>query len=283
MDSMISAGGPASVSSSTPLPLVETGDRTRLFYRDWGWGKPVLFLHSWAANADMWEYQMMHLVGRGRRCIAYDRRGHGRSGDPGGGYDYDTLADDLASVIAALDLSEVTLVGHSMAGGEIIRYLTRHGGGRVARIVLVSPTTPFPLRTADNPDGIEPALFEALRAAWLRDRPKWLADNAGPFFTPETSPQMVAWLIGMALGSTLQAWIECNRAMAETDFRAELRRIEVPALVVHGDADQSAPIDLTGRRTASLIPDCRFHCYEGAPHGLFLTHMARLNADLESV
>jgi pimeloyl-ACP methyl ester carboxylesterase len=264
MDSLISAGGPAAATAlKLPLaPFVETGDRTRLFY------------------SDMWEYQMMHLVGRGRRCIAYDRRGHGRSGDPGGGYDYDSLADDLASVIETLELAEITLVGHSMAGGEIARYLTRHGSARIARVALVAPTTPFLLRTADNPGGIDPAMFEAMRTDWLRDRPQWLADNAAPFFAPDTSPEMVRWLIGIALGSTLQAWIECNRAVAETDFRAELRRIDVPVLVVHGDADQSAPIELTGRRTAELIPGCRFERYAGAPHGLFITHMARLNADL---
>ncbi len=260
-------------------PFIEAADGTRLFYRDWGRGKPVLFVHSWAINSDMWQYQMVELAGRSCRCIAYDRRGHGRSDDPGQGYDFDTLADDLATVIDELDLREVTLVGHSMSGGEIIRYLSRHGAERVARIVLLGPTLPFMTRTPDNPDGVERANFEAVRASWRKDFPKWIADNTAPFFLPETSPAMMRWLIDLIWQSSLQALIDCNVAATETDFRAELPAVTVPALILHGDKDASVPLAFS-RRAARLIPNCRLEVYEGAPHGLFITHMERVNRDL---
>ena len=261
-------------------PFIETRDRASLFYKDWGAGKPVVFVHGWALHSDMWQYQMIHLAGQGLRCIAYDRRGHGRSSDPGRGYDYDTLADDLAALLNRLNLREVTLVGHSMGGGEIVRYLTRHGNSRIARIVLLAPGTPFLLKTADNPDGVNQQVFEFLRAAWSRDFPKWLADNARPFFTPETSPQMIEWGIGMCLQTSLKAVMDCNRAVTETDFRAELRKITVPTLIIHGNTDQSHPLALTGKKTAQLIPGSQLKVYEGAPHGLFITHLDRLNRDL---
>jgi pimeloyl-ACP methyl ester carboxylesterase len=259
---------------------VRAADGTRLFVRAWGEGAPVLFLHSWSANSDMWRYQMIALAERCARCIAYDRRGHGRSSDPGGGYDFDTLADDLAAVIEALDLKDLTLVGHSMGAGEIVRYLSRHGADRVARIVLVSPTTPYLRQADDNPHGVDPAVSEAMRDAWRADFHQWLADNAAPFFASETSPATVRWMLHMAEAASLQAVIACNRAVIETDFREELARLRLPALVIHGDADVSAPLDFTGRRTAELIPGARLSVYAGAPHGLFVTHMGRLNAEL---
>ena len=258
----------------------ETVDGTTLFYRDWGTGKPVVFIHSWAANSDMWQYQMIHLTGNGFRCIAYDRRGHGRSADPDHGYEYNTLSDDLAALIDHLNLREVVLVGHSMAGGEIVRYLTRHGASRVARIVLLAPTTPFILKTADNPDGVDKKFLDQIRSAWVKDFPKWLADNTPPFFSPETSPETMQWGIRMALQSSLKALIECNHAVTETDFRVEMRKIMVPTLIIHGDADRSAFIDLTGKQSAKLISGSEFKLYEGAPHGLYITHMDRVDRDL---
>ncbi|QRK08845.1 alpha/beta hydrolase [Archangium violaceum] len=259
-----------------------TRDGVDLFYRDWGTGRPVVFLSGWALCSDMWNYQMVPLSEQGLRCVAYDRRGHGRSSDPGRGYDYDTLADDLAFVLEALDLREVTLVGHSMASGELVRYLTRHGAGRIARLVFVAPAaTPFPLKTADNPEGIDASVFEYVRdQLMLRDFPKWLADNARPFVTEETSPEMVEWIMSLMRQCSMKAVIECNRSSTTTDFRAELPRIKLPTLVIHGDKDVSAPLELTGRKTARLIPGSRLEVYEGAPHGLFVTHMDRLNADL---
>jgi pimeloyl-ACP methyl ester carboxylesterase len=260
-------------------PFIETTDGTRLFYKDWGSGKPVLFVHSWAVNADMWDYQMIHLVDRGCRCIGYDRRGHGRSSQPGNGYDFDTLADDLATVVEELDLTDLTLIGHSMGGGEIIRFLTRHGDKRVARVALLGPTLPFFMKTADNPNGIDKSVFETARAAWRKDFHKWLDDNTAPFFVPETSPGMVKWLIGLIEQSSLKAMIDCNISTTETDFRPELPDIKVPTLILHGDKEASVPLPLS-RETAALMPNCRLEVYEGAPHGLFITHMDRVNADL---
>jgi pimeloyl-ACP methyl ester carboxylesterase len=265
-----------------PASFIRTRDGVELFYRDSGEGRPVVFLTGWMLSCEMWNYQRVPLSGQGLRCIAYDRRGHGRSSDPGRGYDYDTLADDLAAVLEALDLRDVTLVGHSMASGELVRYLSRHGDSRISRLVFLAPAaTPFLLKTEDNPEGVDGAFFEHFRReVLLRDTPGWLAENADPFFVTETSAAMKSWVMGLMLRCSMQASIDCHRAMTSTDFRAELPRIRVPSLVIHGDKDVSAPIHLTGQRTARLIPGCRFEVYEGAPHGLFVTHLDRLNADL---
>lgn len=264
------------------MDFVETRDGTRLYVKDWGRGKPVVFVHSWALNADMWQYQMVDLVDRGHRCVAYDKRGHGRSSQPDTGYDYDRLADDLASVLEQLDLRDVTLVGHSMGGGEIVRHLSRHGASRVARIALLASTTPFVLKTADNPDGVDRAMFDFVRAAIRADFPRWLEENARPFVTPETSDAMLDWLKGLMLQCSLRAALECNVAVTETDLRADLRAITLPTLIIHGDADASAPLGLTGERSAKLIANARLEVYRGAPHGLFVTHRERLNADLHA-
>ncbi|HEX4182591.1 MAG TPA: alpha/beta hydrolase, partial [Caulobacteraceae bacterium] len=261
-------------------PFVETADGTRLAYRDWGSGQPVLFLHSLGVNSELWAYQMADLLDHGYRCVAFDRRGHGRSSDPGRGYDADTLADDVAAVMETLNLRGAVLVGHSMAGGEIVRYLNRHGSSRVAKAVLVAPTTPFVLKTADNPKGVDPIMFEATEAAWRKDFPKWVSDHAAPFFVPETSPEMVRWGVHMLTQIPLLVQLACNRVVTDTDYRSDLKAIRIPTLVVHGDLDASAPLELTGRPTAEMIPGARLLVYEGAPHGLMLTHTGRLNADL---
>jgi pimeloyl-ACP methyl ester carboxylesterase len=260
--------------------FIERKDGTALFYRDWGAGQPIVFVAGAGVPSAMWAYQMVPLAQAGFRCVAFDRRGHGRSSDPGRGYDFDTLADDLAAVIETLDLRGVMLVGHSMGCGEIVRYLTRHGSDRVARVALIAPTTPFLLKTADNPGGVDRAVFEKLRAGWLVDYPRWLAENARPFVVAETSEAIIQWCMDLMLQTSLQAVVECNVAVTETDFREELARISVPVLVVHGTADVSAPLELTGRRTAELITRCELEVYEGAPHGLFLTHIERLHRDL---
>src|SRR5215831_1535045 len=273
------AARPRGSSTNRPRlgPFVETSDGARLYYREWGTGRPVVFLHSWAVNADLWQYQMLHLADRGLRCIAYDQRGHGRSSDPGGGYDYNTLSDDLRTVLEHAGVRSAILVGHSMGCGVIARYLTRQGSGRVAGVVFVAPTLPFLLKTADNPQGIDPGALERLHRLWSKDFTSWLADNARPFFAPDTPAAMVEWGIGLCRQTSLRAVIDCNRADVETDFRAELPRINVPTLIVHGDQDVSAPLNLTARKTAQLIPGSRLVVYEGAPHGLMFTHMDRLN------
>lgn len=261
--------------------FVRTADGVNLFYRDWGQGEPVVFVSGWALPSDSWNYQMLALSEGGLRCVAFDRRGHGRSSDPGRGYDFDSLADDLAAVLDVLDLRGVTLVGHSMASGEIVRYLTRHGDDRVARVALIGATTPILFRTADNPGGVDATYFEAFRREELmRDFPRWVEDNFPPFVAPETTPQMRDWIRGMALRTSGKALVDTNRAITTADFRDELPKITVPTLVVHGDRDVTAPLDITGRRTAELVPGAKLLVYEGAPHGLFVTHMDRLNRDL---
>lgn len=260
-------------------PFIATSDGASLFYRDWGAGRPVVFVHAWALSSDFWEYQMIHLVGEGLRCVAYDRRSHGRSSDPGRGCDYDRLADDLATVIETLELREVTLVGHSMGGGEVIRYLSRHGTGRVARAVLVAATAPLIVKRADYPEGLDVGIMDGLRSALSRDRAKWAADNTAPFWAATTSPEMMQWGQRMFLQCSLKAMIDATRIMTETDFRAELRAITVPTLIVHGTADHSVPVRF-GRLAAQLLPGGRFEEYEGAPHGLPITEMDRFNRDL---
>jgi non-heme chloroperoxidase len=261
-------------------PYFSGSDGTQLFYKEWGQGTPAVFLHSWSLTSDMWQYQMLDLANRGVRCIACDMRGHGRSADPGRGYDYDTLADDLAALFDHLDLNNVTLIGHSMAGGVIVRYLTRYGAKRVARIVLVAPVLPFLMKTEDNPDGIDKSVFAQLRGVFAADFPKWLSDNVEAFFAPDTSPAMQRWGMDMSMRSSLKAVIDLNREVTNTDFRAEMRGITVPALIIHGDKDASAPLELTGRKAADLIVGSRLIVYPDGPHGLFVTHRKRLNSDL---
>ncbi len=222
---------------------------------------------------------MIAFADEGFRCIGFDRRGHGRSDQPARGYDFDTFADDVAALIETLDLSRLTLIGHSIAGGEAVRYLTRHGKERVARVVLLAPTTPMLLKTDDNPNGALRAAFETQWAQWRRDYPKWIADNVQPFFIPETSPAMMRWGANL-LQTPVPIAPACARAMVEEDFRAEMRRIEAPTLIIHGDRDRSAPIEVTGNPSAELVPDCRLLVYPDAPHGLMFTHMDQVHADI---
>jgi non-heme chloroperoxidase len=264
--------------------FIETSDGIKLAYTDWGAGKPVVFIHAWALPSAMWDYQIGALSEQGLRCIAYDRRGHGRSSKPGGGYDCDTLADDLSALLTQLDLHGVTLVSHSFGSAEVVRYLTRHGAGRIEKIVLIAPAAlPFVMKTSDNPNGIPAEQLEFFRARVLQsDFPKWLEDGKKAFFVTDTSPSLQDWIKELMLTTPLPVAIETNRQITSTDFRKELPGITVPTLIIHGDKDVSAPIDMTGRPTAALIPNARFKIYEGAPHGLFLTHKDRLNADLLS-
>lgn len=262
---------------------VRAADGTSLFVRDWGSGDPILFVASWSMPSDSWSYPMLALSERGFRCVAFDRRGHGRSDDPGGGYDLDTLADDIAAVIEAHRLQGVTLVGHSVGCAELVRYLDRHGSGRIARLALISPTTPSLSLSEHNPAGIDPTVFDAVRAGQFgRDFPQWIDENLQPFAGDTTSPDMLDWVRQMALRASLQAIVHLHRALTDADFTDALGRIDVPTLVIQGDKDVSCPIELTGRRTALLIPDARLVVYEGARHGLFVSHHERLSADLET-
>lgn len=268
-------------ASTKRMPsTVTTRDGAALFVRDWGAGPPVVFLSGWTLCSDFWNYQMSALSGQGLRCFSYDRRGHGRSSDPGGGYDFDTLAADLAAVLNERDLRGVTLVAHSMASGEVARYVAKNGEKRIAGIVLVGQTTPCLMKRADNPAGIDRAVLEALRVPIAKDFPQWIAANAAPFFTPETSPAMIEWGKSLMLKTSMQAVIECNRAMVEADFRGDLAKVTVPTLMIHGDKDASAPLPLTASRSVEIVKGSRLVVYEGAPHGLPLTHVDRLNGDI---
>jgi non-heme chloroperoxidase len=261
------------------MAFITAKDGAELYWREWGAGSPILFLNSLGCDSRMWDYQITAFANEGFRCIGFDRRGHGRSDQPAHGYDFDTFAEDVAALVDHLDLSGLTFITHSMGGGEAVRYLTRHGSERVSRLVLLAPTTPMLLKTHDNPNGAPMEAFETLWAQWRRDYPKWIDDNVAPFFVPETSPAMIRWGVNL-LQTSLPIVLACSRAMVEADFRAEMRRVDVPTLIIHGDRDRSAPFELTGKPSAELVPGCKLLVYPGAPHGLMFTHMDQLNADL---
>jgi non-heme chloroperoxidase len=261
------------------MAFITAKDGAELYWREWGAGSPILFLNSLGCDSRMWDYQITAFANEGFRCIGFDRRGHGRSDQPAHGYDFDTFAEDVAALVDHLDLSGLTFITHSMGGGEAVRYLTRHGSERVSRLVLLAPTTPMLLKTHDNPNGAPMEAFETLWAQWRRDYPKWIDDNVAPFFIPETSPAMIRWGVNL-LQTSLPIVLACSRAMVQADFRAEMRRVDVPTLIIHGDRDRSAPFELTGKPSAELVPGCRLLVYPGAPHGLMFTHMDQLNADL---
>lgn len=261
------------------MTFITANDGAQLYWHEWGADAPILFLSSLGCGSRMWDYQMAAFADEGFRCIGFDRRGHGRSDQPTRGYDFDTFADDVAALVDHLDLSGLTLIAHSMAGGEAVRYLTRHGSERISRLVLIAPTTPMLLNARDNPNGAPIEAFEALWAQWRRDYPKWIEDNVAPFFIPETSPAMMRWGVNL-LQSSLPIVLACNQAMVREDFRAEMESIDVPTLIIHGDRDRSMPVEITGKPSAELIPGARLLVYPGAPHGLMFTHMDQLHADL---
>lgn len=259
-------------------------DGTRIAYEDYGRGAPIVFVASAMLNADMWEHQIPFFVERGFRCVAFDRRGHGRSDRPSTGYEPDTCADDLAALIEHLDLRGVTLVGHSLGGAESARYLARHGEDRVARVAFVSAVLPFLKQTGDNPEGIPEAVFEGVIAQIRADRPKWLARQSQAFFAThlgnDVSPEQVDLTYRQCLSASPWAVLRCQEALFHADHRASLREITVPALVVHGAVDFSAPIDVTGRRTAALVPGAVYREYPTGGHGIYVSHKDELNADL---
>jgi non-heme chloroperoxidase len=266
---------PASTQNS-----VTANDGTRLFVQDWGSGRPMVFVAAWAFNSNVWGSHIAALTGQGFRCVAPDRRGHGRSAVPRAGYDLDTLADDLAEVMEQLDLRQAVLVAHSMGSVESVRYCARYGMDRVSRLVLAAPVTPYLTRTADNPEGIPAEMIQADYNAIAQDYPKWIAENEAPFFTPDTVAGTRNWIKGMMLEVPLPVALACRRTIATADLRTDLGRISRPTLIVHGDKDASAPISITGARTARLIANCRFTVYEDAPHAIVLTHRERFISDI---
>jgi non-heme chloroperoxidase len=267
------------------MSVVTLSDGSELYYKDWGKGAPVVFIHGWPLNADMWEYQTGQIASQGFRCIAYDRRGFGRSGQPWTGYDYDTLADDLAALLEALDLNNVTLVGFSMGGGEVARYMSRHGGKRVSKCILIGAVTPFLLKTSDNPDGVDAGVFDEMISGLEHDRPGFLAGFGKKFFGVgvlnfSISSELLDWAQMLALQASPAASIACVKSFSQTDFRPDMNAFKVPTLIIHGDADQTVPIDASARRTVKLIKGARLIEYAGAPHALFYSEKDRLNADL---
>ncbi|QIS09926.1 alpha/beta fold hydrolase [Nocardia arthritidis] len=268
------------------MPYLDTSDGTRLFYAQAGApaAQPVVFLHAWALNSGMWNYQVPAVLSADMRCVVFDRRGHGRSDLPGGGYDLDRLADDLAELLAHLDLRDAVLVGHSMGSAEIIRYLSRHSDERVSGIVLGAPTTPFLLRTDDNPEGpVDAAAAEAVRAVMRRDIGAFVeattpADWFGPGY--RVSAGLGDWTRRQFFDTPLRVLLSTNQVFITADQRAELTGITVPALIIHGDADRSAALEHTGRRTHALLPDSRLVVIEGAGHGLFMGDPERYNREI---
>lgn len=259
-------------------PFVEVGDGHRVFVRDWGAGPPVVLLAGWALDSRLWGETMVALNARGLRTVAPDRRSHGRSTDPGQ-VDYDLLADDLASVLDAFCLTEVTLVAHSGAAGEAIRYVTRHGPGRLARMVLVGLVGPRMLTDERSSDRASTDALETVLDQLAGDLPGWIDVNAEPF-APGTSRRTQDWLGAMVLEASRRMVVDFQRVIAEADLRAEAAALRLPVTVVHGDLDVSAPLDLTGRRYAGLIPAAELVVYQGAAHGLMVTHAQRLAREI---
>lgn len=267
------------------MPFVRTPDGTDLFYNDWGSGKPLLLIHGWPLDADMWEYQTPFLLESGFRVVAYDRRGFGRSSQPASGYDYDTLASDLSAIIETLDLRDLTLVGFSMGGGEVARYLAKFGPNRIGRAALISAVTPYLLQDSDNPDGVPAGMFLDMVDNLKHDRPAFLAGFGKSFFGAgllnfSVSTEFLAWASQVAMLASPLATIECVRSFAKTDFRNDMGAFTVPTLVVHGDADVTVPIECSGRKAAAMIATATYKVYAGAPHGLFFTEKDKLNEDL---
>jgi non-heme chloroperoxidase len=277
---------PAAKPMRKTASTITTKDGVDIYYKDWGSGQPIVFSHGWPLNSDSWESQMFHLANNGFRVIAHDRRGHGRSSQPWDGNDMDHYADDLAAVIEALDLKNAILVGFSTGGGEVARYVGRHGTKRVAKLALVSAVPPLMLKTADNPGGLPIEVFDGIRAGSVKDRSQLYLDIAGGPFYGFNRPGAKAsqglinswWMQGMMGGH--KNTYDSIKAFSETDFRADLKKFDKPTLVIHGDDDQIVPIDAAGRASAALVKGAKLIVYPGAPHGLTDTHKDKVNADL---
>ncbi|HEU4627962.1 MAG TPA: alpha/beta hydrolase [Steroidobacteraceae bacterium] len=267
------------------MDIITSKDGTPIYYKDWGRGPVVAFSHGWPLNADAWDGQMLFLAQNGFRVVAHDRRGHGRSGQASSGNDMNGYADDLATVIETLDLHEVTLVGHSTGGGEVVRYIGRHGTKRVAKAVLIAAVPPFLLQTDWNPAGLPRSIFDATRAGLAQDRSQFYKDLAIAFYGANRPGARVSagvleqfWLWSMQSG--LKNAYECVKAFSETDFTEDLAKIDVPTLILHGEDDQIVPAEVSAHRAARLIKGARHLSYSGAPHGLIATHQDHVNADL---
>ncbi len=262
-------------------PFVEIADGHRLFVRDWGRGAPVLLLAGWAMDSGLWAETMAGLNARGLRTIAYDRRGHGRSSDPGS-VDFDALADDLAAVIRHIDLADLTVVAHSCAAGEVLRYASRHGGERIGRVVMVGAQGPYLPVGPDNERGLPPEAIETLMAELAGNLPAWLDANIGPF-APGADRRVLDRLIDGVFACSRRILLDLQHVIMAADMRAEAAALDLPVTLIHGDRDVSAPLELTGRRYAQLIRGADLMIYEGVAHGMMVTHAARLARDIARV
>ena len=267
------------------MPRIKTSDGTRIYYKDWGAGQPIVFSHGWPLNADSWDEQLFFFASNGFRVIAHDRRGHGRSSQPWSGNDMDTYADDLASLTEQLDLKDAIHVGHSTGGGEVTRYLGRHGTTRVSKAVLVDAVPPLMVRTPKNPEGQPIEVFDKIREGLMADRSQFYRDFSQVFYGANRPGAKVSqgvhdafWRLCMQCG--FAAAYLCVKAFSETDFTEDLAKIDVPTLVIHGDDDQVVPIATSGARSSKMIKGATFKTYPGAPHGLMATHQKQFNADL---
>ncbi|MGW9029913.1 alpha/beta fold hydrolase [Streptomyces sp. NPDC055722] len=269
------------------MPYAQAKDGTQIFFKDWGSGQPIVFSHGWPLTADAWDPQMKWMADHGFRVVAHDRRGGGRSGQPWEGNNLDTYADDLAAVIEELDLRSAVLVGHSTGGGEVTRYMGRHGTGRVAKAVLVGAIPPLMLKTEANPEGLPIEVFDEIREGVAKDRSQFYKDLSGPFYGANRDDSTVTqgtrdqfWLWGMTVG--IKGAYDCVRAFSETDTTEDLKKIDVPTLIVHGNDDQIVPIVASGDKSSKLVKGALYKVYEGAPHGLAMVpkFAERFNADL---
>ena len=278
-------GPPLPDQGGPEMSYVTTKDETQIFYKDWGNGPVVTFSHGWPLNADAWDPQMLFLVQHGYRCVAVDRRGHGRSTQTSVGNDMDTYADDLAAVVEHLELTGMTMVGHSTGGGEVARYIGRHGTSKVAKAVLLSAVPPIMLKTPANPEGLPIEVFDGIRAGLVADRSQFYKDLAIKFYGANQPGAKVSqgildsfWLWSMQCGM-INAY-ECIKQFSETDFTEDLKKFDIPTLVLHGEADQIVPIKDSGQKTARIVKGAKDIYYPGAPHGMFATHQTQVNNDL---
>lgn len=269
------------------MSYITTKDNTKLYVKDWGTGHPVILIHGWPLSADSWDDQAMVLAENGLRTIAYDRRGFGRSDQPWSGYDYDTFADDLSAVIESTGATDAAIVGFSMGGGEVARYMSRHSGKNVSKAVLISSVVPYMLKTDNNPEGVDQAVFDEMTEGMKKDRAHFFSSFFKDFYgvgmlSHPVSDELREWSRNVAMQASLKATLDSAAAFATTDFRPDLSAFSVPTLVIHGTDDKTVPIDASGRAAAKGIPNAKLIEYEGAPHGLFATHKERLTNDLLS-
>jgi non-heme chloroperoxidase len=292
MRSLADQTNPASASAQhadnqgeTRMNMITIKDGTTIYFKDWGTGRPVVFSHGWPLTADAWDAQMLFLGENGYRVIAHDRRGHGRSSQPWNGNEMDTYADDLAALMETLDLRDATLVGHSTGGGEVARYIGRHGSRRVSKVVLIAAVPPLMLKTKNNPGGLAISAFDQIRAGVVADRSQFFKDLTMPFYGYNKPGAKISqgvvdsfWLQGMQ--ASIKGVYDCIKAFSETDFTDDLKKIDVPTLILQGDADQIVPIDDASRLSAKIVTHSTLKVYPGAPHGMCTTHADQVNADL---